>query len=142
MCMVVTLFTPTPTHTSVAKAPSIPAQPVPPKVLTVSELVVKYSDQYKVSAMTMSATIKCENKQLDPKLQSYMRYTRDHPEWGVKKGEREKSFGLVQIHLPAHPDISYAQATDPDFAIKFMASEFSKGRAWQWTCYRTIIAMK
>jgi hypothetical protein len=130
----------TPTSTAVAEAPTIP--PAPPRPLTVQELVVKYASQYDVSASEMMTTIKCEDKDLNPKLQSYERYKRDHPEWGVKAGEREKSFGLVQIHLPAHPNVTLAQATDPEFAIEFMASEFSKGHQRQWTCYRNLIAMK
>jgi hypothetical protein len=59
---------------------------------------------------------------LDPALQSRCRYKEDHPEWGVKKGDRELSWGLVQIHLPTNPNVKKEQATDPEFSIKYLAS--------------------
>lgn len=114
-------------------------QPVPEPKSTMSQivdkLVRKYAEQYNVSSKEMLRVINCENKPLDPKLQSYIKYKRDIPEWGVKAGEREKSYGLVQIHLPSHPNISYEQATDPEFSIEFMAKKFSKGQASEWSCY-------
>jgi len=50
-------------------------------------------------------------------------------------GDHGTSIGLSQIHLPAHPDITKKEAENPDFALQFMASEFSKGRQWEWSCY-------
>lgn len=52
-----------------------------------------------------------------------------------KSGGREESWGLSQIHLPAHPDITKEQATDAQWALDWTAKEFSKGRASQWTCW-------
>lgn len=108
----------------------------------VERLVDKYALQYGVSKTRMLGTIRCENRNFDPTLQSGMRYPRDNKKWGVKAGEREKSFGLVMVHLPDHPDISYLQATDPEFAIEFMAQEFAKGHASQWTCWRNLYALQ
>lgn len=71
--------------------------------------------------------MECENRELDPKLQSRIIN---------KKGEREKSYGLVQIHLPSHPNVSYTQATDPEFSVKFLAKNLSEGKGGMWTCYR------
>lgn len=89
------------------------------------------------------ATIaKCENKEIDPKQQSGHVYDFNSEKRGIVKGEREKSFGLAMIHLPDHPDISYSQATDPEFAIDWMASEFAAGRQNQWTCYRILFGAK
>lgn len=108
------------------------------KISTPEELVLKYAEEYKVSAPLVRELITLENAgKWDAKLQSKCRYKVDHPEWGVKAGEYEKSFGLAQIHLPSHPKITYEQATDADFSIKFIASEISQGRGWQWSCYRT-----
>ena len=53
-------------------------------------------------------------------------------------GDGGRSFGLVQIHLPAHPDVSKAQALDPVFAINFIIKEFQAGNQWKWTCYKTL----
>jgi hypothetical protein len=53
-------------------------------------------------------------------------------------GDHGTSFGLSQIHLPSHKDISKAQAFDPNFAVEFMAKEMSKGNSKIWTCYRNL----
>jgi hypothetical protein len=50
-------------------------------------------------------------------------------------GVQERSFGVAQINLDAHPDITYEEAIDPVFAIDYAAKEFSKGNAKQWTCW-------
>lgn len=121
-------------ETTVEQLQSIP-EPKSMSQIVIDELVRKYAKQYNVSPNEMLRVIGCENKPLDPKLQSYIRYKSDNPVWGVKAGEREKSYGLVQIHLPSHPNISYEQATDPEFSIEFMAKKFSKGQASEWSCY-------
>lgn len=54
------------------------------------------------------------------------------------KDGREESYGLAQINLPAHPEISYAQATTPEFAIEFMAKEMADGKASEWSCWRKL----
>ena len=95
--------------------------------------------EYGVSADRMYSTMaECENPELDPNLQSRVRYSYSVKEWGVDKGDREESYGLSMIHLPSHPDITVEQATDPEFAIDFMAKEFAAGRASKWTCYRLL----
>lgn len=58
----------------------------------------------------------------------------------VTKGVREDSWGGAQIHLPAHPSVSKAQAQDPDFAVRFMAEAFAADRASMWTCWRSLRA--
>ena len=51
-------------------------------------------------------------------------------------GDHGTSFGLVQINLPSHPEISREQAEDPVFALKYLQTELKAGRGNQWTCYR------
>jgi len=85
--------------------------------------VYKYAEIHNNSAEKIIATIDCENKGWDPKLQSYI----------VKDGVREDSWGLSQIHLPSHPTITKQQAQDADFAINFMAEHL--GRDVKWSCY-------
>lgn len=120
-----------------AKAPvqEIVPETIPEAPKTPRELVTQYAKEYKVSEPLMVELINLENKPWDVDLQSYSRYPRDNTKWGVVAGEREKSFGLAMIHLPDHPTITYEQATNPDFAIKFIAREISAGRGWQWSCY-------
>lgn len=103
------------------------AEPLPE--LTIPQLVDKYSTEYGVSRTQMWATMKCENTELDPTLQSRIINN---------KGEREESYGIAQIHLPSHPEITKAQATDAEFSVKWMAKEFKAGRANQWTCARKL----
>lgn len=96
------------------------------------EFVMDYANQSELSpqmAERMWATIRCENPELEPTLQS--RHIN-------KKGEREKSYGLAQIHLPSWPNISYRQATNPSFAAKFMATKFKEGQQQKWSCYRML----
>ncbi len=48
------------------------------------------------------------------------------------EGKREDSWGLAMINLPWHPEVTKAQAIDPDFALEFMAQNFDKD--W-WHAY-------
>jgi surface antigen len=53
-------------------------------------------------------------------------------------GDNDNSYGLIQIHLPSHPEITKEQALNPEFALDFLAKEIKAGREWQWTscnCY-------
>lgn len=87
----------------------------------VEEMAIKYG----VSAYQMAETINCESR-WDPTIQSYH----------VRNGVRENSWGIVQIHLTAHPNISKKQATDPYWSIEWMAQQFAKGNQRAWTCWK------
>jgi hypothetical protein len=39
-------------------------------------------------------------------------------------GDNGQSFGPYQIHLPAHPQVTAAQAQDADFAVRYMLPRF------------------
>lgn len=52
-----------------------------------------------------------------------------------KDGTQEQSFGLVQINLPSHTNITLQQAEDPEFAINWMAEEWVAGRQSEWSCW-------
>lgn len=93
---------------------------------TIKEKVYLVADQYGVSGDSMWATILCEDRQLDPMKQSGY----------YKNGTREQSYGLVQINLPSHPDVTYDEATDVDFSINFMAKQFAKGNQKIWSCFK------
>ncbi len=66
----------------------------------------------------------------DPKIQSLCPNKKD--------GGRELSFGLVQIHLPDHPEVTLEQATDAQFSVDFLIQALKEGRGNQWTSYRSI----
>lgn len=97
--------------------------------------VAHYASLHSVSESEMWAVIKCENYELDPKLQSRLFYDFTDAKRGIYKGQREKSFGLSQISLPHH-NVTLEQATDVDFSINFMAEAFSKGKQSWWSCWK------
>lgn len=85
----------------------------------------------------MDSIIRCES-QYQVAVQSNHRYTATNAPKGYKPGDREQSFGLVQIHLPAHPSISKDQALDPEFAVDFLAKSIKEGNARMWSCYNQV----
>ncbi len=82
-------------------------------------LVFRSAEKYDVNPGVMFKTLECESG-----------YRTD------AVGDHGTSFGIAQIHLPAHPDITKEQAFDPDFSIDFMGKEMGKGNAWKWTCFK------
>jgi hypothetical protein len=100
-----------------------------------TNIVCKYAKEYSVSATQIANIINCENRGWNPTLQSGLYYKKDRVNEGVYEGQREESYGLAQIHLPAHKNISYSQATNPDFSIEYLAKSLSEGKGSQWTCY-------
>jgi hypothetical protein len=51
---------------------------------------------------------------------------------GNKNGE---SYGLVQIEIQQHPDVTHAEALDPTFATEWMLKEIKAGRVNEWSTY-------
>ena len=96
----------------------------------VLRLIEHYASAYGVDSEVMSKVIFCESG-FNPKIQSQIINS---------KGEQEQSYGLSQIHIPSHPDVTIEQATDPEFAIEFMARAMSNGDSWMWTCWRNLYA--
>lgn len=86
------------------------------------ELVTHFATTYNVSEKLMTSIIKCESN-FDTDV----------------VGDHGHSHGLVQIYLPAHPDISIQQANDPVFAVEYLADQLSKGNGRQWSCFRKVV---
>ena len=97
--------------------------------MSISEKVRHYADLYDVDAGKMEKTMLCESTG-STTIQSMHRDP-------TGPNGREDSWGLVQIHLPSHPEVTREKAQDPDFALEFMAKEFAKGHTWKWTCYKS-----
>ncbi len=102
------------------------------------ELSNYYAALWGVNPNVMWAVVKCEDPNLSPTQQSNYHYIYYDSEGNRQTGAREKSFGLAQIHLPAHPSISYEQAIDPDFSLNFLAKMLSMGKGSMWTCWRNL----
>lgn len=104
---------------------------VSPAVQTkIQDKVMQYADLYGVSRQELYKVVECESG-FDPGIQSF------HPSPTGPNG-REDSWGLAQINLPYHPDITREQAVNPDFALDYIASEFAKGHKGQWSCYKLL----
>lgn len=73
-------------------------------------LMANIAERYEVDYDLMQYIVWCESR-FDSDIQSH--YYQDYG--------REESFGLSQIHLRAHPHITVEQATDPVFALEFLA---------------------
>lgn len=120
------------------KVGGLTALGVPYSTDIAKDLVNYYADKWNVSAKIMWNVVSCENKELNPIAQSGHKYKADSSRWGVEAGQRELSFGLVQIHLPDNPDVSYREAINPDFSLNFLAEALSKGKGGMWTCSRQL----
>ena len=95
----------------------------------VRQKIAYYSLKYNVDPDEIYLTLDCESNHFEsPDIQSRVYY----------KGKRERSFGYAQINLRWHPDVSYAQAIDPDFAINFITKNWTKHKSW-WSCYDIMI---
>lgn len=105
-----------------------------PKQLTPREIVQVKAVEYGVPAPLLEKMITCES-QWQTTVQSRHIYPRDIPKVGIKKGTRERSFGIAQLNLDWNPNITYEQATDPEFAIDFMAKKVSEGKGHLWSCF-------
>lgn len=102
----------------------------------VKRLVDFYAKKYRVSAKSMMRTLENENKSFDFDLQSQLKYKKGN-RWKKPAGSREQSFGIAQIHLPDNPDVSYQEATNPQFAVEFMAKKFAQGKQRMWMGYKS-----
>ena len=87
----------------------------------IQESVSRNAFVYGVSESLMFKVIACESS---------------HNKNAVNINKWEKSYGLVQINLPQHPEVSEEQARDIEFSIRFLAKGIKEGRARQWTCAR------
>ncbi len=95
-------------------------------------LIRHYSELQRVSYDTMYSIVDCETGHtFNPLIQSFAYW----------HGIREDSWGLVQINLPSWPDITKAQAQDPNFSLNFLGEKLSQGKGYLWSCYR-LLALK
>lgn len=57
---------------------------------------------------------------------------------GYGPNGREDSWGLAQIHLPDHPEVTRKQALNPEFALEWMAYRWEKGHQSDWSCWNQL----
>lgn len=104
--------------------------PLPPPV-TIEQIAQSAAARYGIPFDSYWATIECEDPTLDPSQQSFV------PD-PAGPNARENSWGLAQIDLDYHPDITRAQAEDPYFATDYMARLFSLGDQSSFHAYRIV----
>lgn len=99
-------------------------------------LIDKYAKKYGVSAHIMKRVMDCETggDYTNPAIQSRVRYSYSDPSRGIYKGQQERSYGFSQIHVPDW-NITKEQASNPEFAVEFMARKFAKDKHEYWSCY-------
>lgn len=80
--------------------------------------------------------------------QSRLLYPKDRPDWGVKAGQRERSFCFFQIHEPSH-DVRAKQLgledykTNVESCVKMARVIYDDaGGFYPWTEYHKILAMR
>lgn len=95
---------------------------------TIPELITYYASKYDVSTTTMT-TIVTNESSFNPLAIGDMGIT------CKKTGRPVRARGAVQITECYFPEITDAQAFDPDFAINFLAEKLSLGQCFLWsTC--------
>ena len=75
--------------------------------------VYRVAKIYGVSGYQMERTIECESRFNNIQSTAY------------QNGAREDSWGIAQIHLPSHPEVSRDEALDEEFTIEWMAKNFN-----------------
>lgn len=97
----------------------------PPRTVSTPEEIDEYVREYApyrgVDAEEVLAVLKCESNLNKDAV-----------------GDNGRSFGVAQIFLPAHPDISEEQALDPEFSIRFIVDAFAAKEQRMWTCARIL----
>lgn len=100
----------------------------------IEQITNEMAKKFGVKSKSLLETIKCEAPKtstglFDPTAQSLFKDS---------QGVRENSWGVTQINLTAHPEVSKAQATDARWSIEWTAKQFSLGHASMWTCWRQL----
>lgn len=88
---------------------------------TTEGLIARYASEFGVSETQMAQTIQCESQGFSGAI-----------------GDHGMSYGIAQIHLPAHPDISKEEALNKEWSIRWMAQQFSLNKQQMWSCWRSI----
>lgn len=100
----------------------------------IEQIIEEMATKYGVRYDSLLETIKCEAPKtstglFDPTAQSLFEDS---------KGLRENSWGVTQINLTAHPDVTKEKATDARWSIEWIAHQFSLDHASMWTCWRQL----
>lgn len=89
---------------------------------TAEDIILSYAAHYGIDGKVFLNTLRCESGFTASAKGDYV-------------SGNPTSFGVAQIHLPAHPEVTRAEALDPLWSIDWAAHQFSLGNAYMWSCY-------
>ena len=84
-----------------------------PQTETIIRYIYDEAPKYGIDPDEVAHTIYCESKFYN--VQSAV----------VKNGVQEPSWGLAQIHIPSHPNVTVEQALTPTFAVDWMLTNWN-----------------
>lgn len=87
-----------------------------------------WADFYQVNRTELYETLKCESD-------NFAHDVIYGPRTGIY-GE----IGIAQIYRKYHPEVTKAQARDPDWAIRWIALQFSLGHEGWWVCHTKLLS--
>jgi len=95
-------------------------------------------EDYKTYASTTAEKLGIDPDVFTNVLQCESHFRPDAPGDFSTTTKQYTSFGIAQIHLIAHPDVTKAQALDGIWSIDWAAQQFAKGNAHWWSCYKLL----
>lgn len=109
--------------------PAIAAElPVPIFASSTAEsIILAEAIHYGVNGNDLLKTLQCESGLNENAQGDYSSTTKSYT-----------SFGIAQIHLSAHQEVTKKEALDPMWSIGWAAYQFSVGNADLWTCHREL----
>lgn len=105
---------------SIANAQNLPQVASPPAVKAYVENQAKDEG---LSPELISNIVNCESGYV-PQQSKF-----------VRNGIREDSWGIWQIHLPSHKDITREQAMDIIWSTNWAIQQIKAGKIKMWSCY-------
>ncbi len=101
-----------------------------------AQAAVMSAADYKTYAVAMAEKYGIDEEQFVGTLQCESNWQPQKQSDFYKNGKREESYGIAQINLPAHLDVTYDEATDGTWSIEWAAQKFQAGNKKWWTCWR------
>lgn len=120
------------------------AQAILQRVATQTAYASELHQPLTVDELKQFARTTAINHQIDPDL--FLGIATCESNWDAEvqskfyyNGARERSFGIFQIHLTAHQDVTEKMAKNPYFNIGWAASHFQEPwKDWKH-CYATVL---
>jgi len=80
---------------------------------------------YRIDPIEFAAIAECESG-----------FVADAKSQYIWRGKPERSYGVFQIHLDSHPEVTYAQAINPLYNIVWAAQRWDDAPHQWYNCYK------